>query len=258
MRREHEHVRMTVSAGTASPVATATRPARAAEGPAASAFTLIELLVVIAILTLLMSMLLPGVAKAKKLAQRTVCLAHLHGVGQAAMLYAADNKEFVPWGNRVIWFQAFLPYVSSGPRVTDYRQVGIYRCPSFPDKRQTVCFVGSAWAFNGVTDKTGHSYDSPRSLRDFERPASTLYLTDNEYGPWRQIITSAGSHELSRQDVWTPGHLPTSTSQDITHGRRVARDRHFDGCNGMFLDGHSAWIRAASMTVEMWRDRWRR
>jgi prepilin-type N-terminal cleavage/methylation domain-containing protein/prepilin-type processing-associated H-X9-DG protein len=223
----------------------------------ASAFTLVELLTVVAILSVLLTILMPAIAGARRLAQRAVCLSHLHGVGKASVLYAAENKNFVPWGNRVLWFQAFLPYVGSGPRATDYRNVRIYRCPAYPDKRQTVCFVASAWTFSKLSDTVGRSIDSPRNLQEFDRPFATLYLADNEDGPWRQIITNAKDPELSRQDVWNPGHLPASTSQDITYGRRVARSRHDAGCNGTFLDGHAAWVRATAMTVNLWRDKWR-
>ena len=236
---------------------------RAARGPLAGrgrrpgAFTLVELLTVVAILSILLTILMPAVARGKRLAQRAVCLAHLHGVGRASLLYAAENKNFVPWGNNVLWFKAFLPYAGAGPRTTDYRNVRIYRCPAYPDKKQTVCFVASAWTFNGLSDTTGHDINNPRNLQEFDRPFATLYLADNENGSWRQIITSASDPELSRQDVWNPGHLPTSTSQDITYGRRVARDRHDAGCNGTFLDGHANWLRAAAMTVNSWRDKWR-
>ncbi|MHC4546197.1 MAG: H-X9-DG-CTERM domain-containing protein [Planctomycetota bacterium] len=35
--------------------------------------------------------------------------------------------------------------------------------------------------------------------------------------------------------------------------RRVARDRHRDGCNAAFLDGHSDYVQAEKMTERMWR-----
>jgi len=237
------------------------RSATAAKSVAAgrrgnSGFTLIELLVVIAIISLLLSLLTPAVQRARRLAQGAVCLSHLRGVGTAAMLYATENGDYVPWGNNLLWFQAFLPYVRTGRPVTDYRAVGIYRCPSYPDKRQTVCFVASSWTFRGIHDRVGHETNDPRGLEEFDQPAETLYLADNEDGWWRQIIINANGSNLDRQDVWHPSHLPTSTRQDWTYGRRVARDRHIDGCNGTFLDGHSGWVQASAMTVDMWRDCW--
>ncbi|MCG8403728.1 MAG: prepilin-type N-terminal cleavage/methylation domain-containing protein [Phycisphaerales bacterium] len=52
------------------------------------AVTLIEMLIVIAILALLHSMLLPSLSRARELAKRTTCAAHLRGIGQAMYLYA--------------------------------------------------------------------------------------------------------------------------------------------------------------------------
>ncbi len=76
---------------------------------------------------------------------------------------------------------------------------------------------------------------------------------DNENGPWRAIIRSANDDGIYRCDVWNPGHLPISDSQDVTYGRRVARARHKDGCNALYLDWHVEWLAAKDMTADMWR-----
>ncbi len=61
-----------------------------------SAFTLIELLVVIAIIALLVSILLPSLAKARHLARRTVCQVNLSNVGKQIHVYAADFRGRTP------------------------------------------------------------------------------------------------------------------------------------------------------------------
>ena len=61
-----------------------------------SGFTLIELLVVVAIIALLISILLPSLARARELSRRTVCASNMHGMGNALYTYAGDNSDDFP------------------------------------------------------------------------------------------------------------------------------------------------------------------
>ncbi len=68
------------------------RPARKKR----AAFTLIELLVVISIIAILISILLPALAKARELANRAVCMANIRGVIQSMVTYAQSNNGTFP------------------------------------------------------------------------------------------------------------------------------------------------------------------
>ncbi len=59
-------------------------------------FTLIELLVVISIIALLIAILLPALAAARKSAKNVQCISNLHQVGIGAMAYATDYKSTLP------------------------------------------------------------------------------------------------------------------------------------------------------------------
>ncbi len=61
-----------------------------------SGFTLIELLVVISIIAILVSILLPALAKARELANRAVCMANVRGIIQAMITYSQSNNGTFP------------------------------------------------------------------------------------------------------------------------------------------------------------------
>ena len=70
---------------------------RKARFKAALAFTLIELLVVISIIAILISILLPALAKARELANRAVCMANIRGIIQAMLTYGQSNQGVFPY-----------------------------------------------------------------------------------------------------------------------------------------------------------------
>ncbi len=60
------------------------------------AFTLIELLVVVAIIALLISILLPSLARAREGARAAVCLSNLKQMGYGMQMYVGDNRNTLP------------------------------------------------------------------------------------------------------------------------------------------------------------------
>lgn len=220
-------------------------------------FTLIELLVVIAIIAILMAILMPVLRKAREQMKSVACCNNLRQVGLAAQMYADDYNLYIPRGaagvNGKAWYQLFLPFLAQKSTIRDYRSVKIYRCHSYPNHEQTICYVINAWAFRNRNDIVGIETTQPTKLTDCRHRAETIYLADNEDGAWRNIIRTASDPDTDRCDVWSMQHLPNSESHDVTNGRRVARARHRFGCNCLYLDWHVQYTAAKDMTIDMWR-----
>lgn len=220
-------------------------------------FTLIELLVVIAIIAILAAMLLPALSKSKLKANQVYCYNNLKQMGLSMLMYAEDGNGKVPRGNEPFWWQVFIPYLGGTSAARDqYGRIKVYTCPSYPDKRQVICYVVNSWTFSSPQDMTGSEIVGLQSLSRVQRPTATIYLTDNESASWRPIFTTTsiiGSDSLN--DVWSPTHLPYGPSgRTLSTDRRIAAQRHSEGVNLMYFDGHAGWMKARLMSVDDWRE----
>jgi len=82
----------------------------------AQAFTLVELLVVIGIISVLISILLPTLGKARQAANLVDCQSRLRQMGQALQIYTVINRGLLPWGvvkNDAPWTDHSIPNPSN-------------------------------------------------------------------------------------------------------------------------------------------------
>lgn len=185
-------------------------------------FTLIELLIVIAIIAVLVSMLLPALARVRARTSSTNCVSNLRQVGAAMQSYAVDCDYFPGAylsGSGAHWYEQLKGYLPDHTRV--------YRCPSEPELK--------AYGARDVLISYGVN------SCNFSEPYDSKY----PYRFWNPIKTSLIRH-ASRTVIMadTPGG--TYYFGSVRDFRSNLSARHPGGSfNALFCDGHAANLRAA-------------
>ncbi|MHC4624966.1 MAG: type II secretion system protein [Planctomycetota bacterium] len=211
-------------------------------------FTLIELLVVIAIIALLMSILMPALARVRELAQRVVCGTNLSGITKAMVVYANDDETSrfpraggvgAQWGTTV-WNGA-TPVDAFGTPPTASVASSLYLLVrnDFTTPKQFVCKsdagtsemrnpdLTALWDFENPQANCSYSYHMPYS---FDIGGGTLasYCLTGASDPGLAVVAD-------RNSWMTPGFLPMDTEED-RQGNCMPHQR--DGQNVAYVDTH--------------------
>jgi prepilin-type N-terminal cleavage/methylation domain-containing protein/prepilin-type processing-associated H-X9-DG protein len=209
----------------------------------AEGFTLIELLVVITVVTLLLSILMPSLSKAREVSRRLKCGSGTRTMAQVVLYYEQDHKTFIP----TAWYDS-----SPTPDSTVISSYFGYENATTPDRarlffRTNGCpsYVWSSvsdgglpvWGYNrhltaDGTSTVGINFLTNKS-QDIRHTTEVFFWTDLQ-----SPVTGATG------GLWHNSSIAFTTAGTFPfNGTTAILPRHEgQGVNFSFVDGHAQFI----------------
>jgi prepilin-type N-terminal cleavage/methylation domain-containing protein len=170
-----------------------------------SGFTLIEVLVAVAIITVLISILIPSLARSREAARTVVCKSNFSEWSKAMLMYTQQYRGVLPYEDRpdpadpveknhVCWYDAADRYFKSSKS-----EPSVKLCPTvqrdMPHRLESYRMNSKL----AETNRTNPKYMPYRTVDRVKLPHATVLLFDADVGG--DVISFKGRWRISNDDV---------------------------------------------------------
>jgi len=214
-------------------------------------FTLIELLVVISIISILISILLPALAKAREAAHTTRCLANIRQIALGMVAYGIDHKGS-PHGAT---FDHARDYTASAHRASAGTAVGsgmlvkldyittpkLLYCPGRAEGER---YTHTGWGANSWTKSTlgGNTEAGYLVATSHVSPHDNL-----DYRKWHNFDLTDGGKLLAIEVCWQTSDPQVGFAQAPFGYDRTG---HGQGYNIALFDGSARWMQDPNNSLQ--------
>jgi len=212
------------------------------------AFTLIELLVVIAIISIFAAILFPVFARARENARRASCMSNMKQIALACVMYTQDyDGALFPYEYQTSTNTAGSEMKVISPYI---KNTQVFRCPSSAQSYATPAgstvncnadptfFYCSSYGFPAVA-----ASDNQKAVLLNLNWGGNVIILDSIPEPSQTCLLAETKKLVDTINSWGYTHFYANSADLSGYDGAVVPDRHLEGSNYAFIDGHVKWLK---------------